>query len=366
MSIGDLLNGFGRNEKASDVLKHVGFDESFDNILSSLTSRYGNTLKGALLKMLEVTVSLKDDESKKLQCEAIKETFNLTDEELNDYLLIVKIKKMYQTLEEDLEMILEMISDDESLYNDLSEEINEIVARKNMISALIDKHFGKIEEKPNKYSFSHNPSNVEPTYPVELSTNCNFLLFLSNVDELRENTVSSKSGKGQESMMSICKELKSLEQINYELLRQGGKIHQINEVAKPMTGRLLTSYNVAFERIGKITSKIGYIRIPILKENVEVLRRKYNNNNLRYLIIVISFGDFKNDSINEKVLYERFNLTADKSMIDMEDIIKIFNKPFIPETLEKACSMIESGADITRHLKESPMTPIKEGSSFRR
>lgn len=364
MGLSDLLNGFGRNEKTSDVLKHVGFDESFDNILSSLTSRYGNTLKGALLKMLEVTVSLKDDESKKLQCEAIKETFNLTDEELNDYLLIVKIKKMYQTLEEDLEMILEMISDDESLYNDLSEEINEIVARKNMISALIDKYFGKIEEKPNKYSFSHNPSNVEPTYPVELSTNCNFLLYLSNVDELRENTVSSKSGKGQGAISSVYKELSLLGQRSYDDLLRNSLVHHI--LVQRYVGCKLTNDDLNFVRIGNGSTKIGYVKIPVLQENLDVLKKRYNNKNLDFLIMVVEFGDFKNEGISEEKMYLRFISDGYKMSSEMEDIIKIFKEPFTEENLEKACSMIESGADITRHLKESPMTPIKEGSSFRR
>lgn len=368
MSIGDLLRGFGvkDNGETNGLLKEIGFDEAFDNILNSLTSRYSDILKGALLKMLDVAVSLNDDESKRLQCEAIKETFNLTDKQLNDYLLIVKIKKMYQSLQEDLEVILDMIKEDERLCEDSADVIKEIIARKNMISTLIEKYFGKVEKQTNKYSFSRSSVDDKQDYPAELSSNCNFLLYLSNVDELRENTISSKLGKGQEAMSNICKELRTLCQSNYELLRQSGKIHQINEKGKCMTGRVLTSDNVAFERIGKITVKVGYVRVPVYKDNVELLRTKYNNDNLRYLVIVISFGDFKNESINEKTLYERFHISADKNMKEMEDIIKIFKEPFTPETLEIACSIIERGVDITRHLNENPTVSLEEGSSLRK
>ena len=366
MSIGDLLRGFGVKDsgETNGLLKEIGFDEAFDNILNSLTSRYSDILKGALLKMLDVAVSLSDEESKKLQCEAIKETFNLSNKQLNDYLLIVKIKKMYQSLQEDLEAILDMIKDDERLCEDSADVIEEIIARKNMISTLIEKHFGKVEEQTNKYSFSHSSSDVEQSYPAELSSNCNFLLYLSNADELRENTISSKSGKGQEAMSSVCKELKLLNKSNYEDLVANKKIHNINKEEK--SGCKLTNYNSNFLRIGGGSTKVGYIKVLILQSNIDVLRNKYKNINLRYLIMIIEFGDYMNEGISEYVLYSRFISNARKREREMEDIIKIFKEPFTPETLEIACSIIERGVDITRHLNECPTVSLEEGSSLRK
>ena len=363
MSIGDLLKGFGstRKEARQELIGEPNVGELFDKIFDILNSKYNGILKDSLLKQLELVAKSNDEESKRILRVAIKKDFKLTDEELDHYLFIVEFKDMYQNLLLYLELILAEIND---ANRDLTEEFGEIATIKETLKSLIEKHFGKIEEKPNEYSFSHNPSNVEPTYPVELSTNCNFLLYLSNVDELRENTVSSKSGKGQESMSRICKELKLLNQSNYEDLVANKKIHNINEEEK--SGCKLTNYNSNFLRIGGGTTKIAHIKVKVLQSNIDVLRSKYKNINLRYLIMIVEFGDYMNEGINEYVLYSRFISNACKKISEMEEIIKIFNEPFTEETLEKACSMIESGADITRHLKENPMTPIKEGSSFRR
>lgn len=368
MSIRDLLRGFGvkDNGETNGLLNKIGFDESFDKILNSLTSRYSDILKGALLKMLDVAVSLNDDESKRLQCEAIKETFNLSNKQLNDYLLIVKIKKMYQSLQEDLEAILDMIKEDERLCEDSADVIEEIIARKNMISTLIEKHFGKVEDQTNKYSFSHNPSNAEQSYPAELSSNCNFLIYLSNADECRENTISSKTGRGQESISRVSKELKMLSKSNYDELVKKGMIHHIIEKGQGFVGCELTSDKLNFFRFGSRSTKVGYVKMPILQDNLDILRNRYKSFNLKYIMIVIEFGDFLNEGISEYVLYSRFISNARKREREMEDIIKIFKEPFTPETLEIACSMIERGVDITRHLNESPMDFLEEGSKLGR
>ena len=368
MGISNLLRGFGVKDsgETNGLLKKIGFDEAFDNILNSLTSRYSDILKGALLKMLDVAVSLSDEESKKLQCEAIKETFNLSNKQLNDYLLIVKIKKMYQSLQEDLEAILDMIKEDERLCKDSADVIEEIIARKNMISTIIEKHFGKVEEQTNKYSFSSSSVDDKQDYPAELSSNCNFLIYLSNVDELRENTISSKSGKGQEAMSSVCKELKSLNQSNYNELIKKSMIHHIIEKGQGFVGCELTTDRLNFVRFGIRCTKVGYVKIPVFQSNLDVLMKKYNNNNLRYILMVIDFGDFKNEGIGEYDLYARFISNARKREREMEDIIKIFKEPFTPETLEIACSIIERGANVTRHLNESPTVSFEEGSKLGR
>jgi len=95
-----------------DFLYNLKKDEfsSLEKIYNSLMVNYKDTLKGSLRKMFEVLFFLKDDDGKRLQCEAIMETFNLSEKQLNDYLLIIRIEKMYSSLCSDLEGIIEMIS----------------------------------------------------------------------------------------------------------------------------------------------------------------------------------------------------------------------------------------------------------------
>lgn len=275
MSIGDLLKGFGstRKEARQELIGEPNVGELFDKIFDILNSKYNGILKGPLLKQLELVAKSNDEESKRILRVAIKKDFKLTDEELDHYLFIVEFKDMYQNLLLYLELILEEINDDN---RDLTEEFGEIATIKETLKSLIEKHFRKIEEKPNKYSFSHNPSNVEPTYPVELSTNCNFLLFLSNVDELRENTVSSKSGRWQDAMSNVCGELKTLSKSNYDELVRKSMIHHIIEKWQRFVGCELTNEKLNFVRIGVRFTKVGYVKIPILQDNLDVLRKRYN------------------------------------------------------------------------------------------
>lgn len=372
MGINKFLKYFGDGGNATgqevadvenEIIKNIGFDESFEKIYLNLISRYSETLKGTLRKMLEVAITLKDDESKRLQYEAIKETFNLNDKELTDYLLIVRIEKMYMDMNQELDIILEMISEDKDLYSELEDEIKGIIERKKVILSLVDK-FSSKDKQSGKYSFIADSSNDAKSYPVELSTNSNFIIYLSNVEKERLNTVSSKSGKGSAVMGSICKEITILNKSNYELLRQNGKIHQINVSGKRYTGRVLTSDNIAYERIGGVCTKVAYARIPILQSNLELLKGKYKNTQLRYIMVVICFGDFKSEGINEEKLYERFNLTATDNMNELEKIIKIFKEPFTSETFEEACSIIERGVDIIKLLSDSPMKSLNESDSF--
>ena len=268
-------------------------------------------------------------------------------------------------MNQELDIILEMISEDRDLYSELEDEIKGIIERKKVIMGLVDK-FSSKDKQSGKYSFIADSSNDVKSYPVELSTDSNFIIYLSNVEKERLNTVSSKSGKGSSVMGSRCKEITILNKSNYELLRQNGKIHQINVSGKRYTGRVLTSDNIAYERIGGVCTKVAYARIPILQSNLELLKGKYKNTQLRYIMVVICFGDFKSGGINEEKLYERFNLTATDNMNELEKIIKIFKEPFIPETFEEACSIIERGVDITKLLSDSPMKSLNESDSFRK
>lgn len=174
----------------------------------------------------------------------------------------------------------------------------------------------------------------------------------------------SKSGNGILAMSGIAKEMSLLSKADYLSLRQSGKIHQIQEINKGHSGSVITSSNAAFERFGGGSTKIGYIRIPIIKENMELLRKKYNNENLGYLILAIGFGDFKNEGLDEKKLYEQFKGASDRYMDEIESIIKVFNEPFTPETFTLACSMIEHGVDVVDLLKNRPLESIERNGNL--
>lgn len=356
MSIGDLLRGFGstREEKRQELIGEPNVGELFDKIFDILNSKYNAILKDSLLKQLELVAKSNDEESKRILRDAIKNDFKLTDEELDYYLFFVEFKEMYQSLQLYLELILEEIND---ANRDLTEEFGEIATIKETLKSLIEKHFGKVEEQTNKYSFSRSSVDDKKDYPVELSSNPNFLLYLSNADECRENTISSKSGREDEAIKRICKELALLKEYKYEDLIDGGKIHNINK--GQFVEYLLTRYKLHFLRIGGGTSKIAHIKVKTLQSNLERLKKKYGNFNLGYILLVVEFADFLNEGFSEIKLYLRFLSNARKMESEIERIVEVFNKPFTPETFEIACSMIERGANITRLLNEDPYSSLE-------
>lgn len=297
MSISDLLRGFGstREEERQELIGEPNVGELFDKIFDILNSKYNGILKGSLLKQLELVAKSNDEESKRILRVAIKNDFKLTDEELDHYLFFVEFKDMYQSLLLYLELILEEIND---ANRDLTEEFGEIATIKETLKSLIEKHFDKVDEQTNKYSYFTGNSIEQQSYPVELSSDRNFLLYLSNVDECRENTISSKSGREAEAIKRICKELALLKEYKFEDLIGGGKIHNINE--GQFVEYLLTRYKLHFLRIGGGTIKIAHIKVKTLQSNLDMLKKKYGNFNLGYILLVVEFADFLNEGFSEK------------------------------------------------------------------
>lgn len=338
-------------------LSRFGLDDALKNIYIKLMEKYKGKLNDSLVNMIRLAINDSNSDSRILQLDAIKESFNLSDKELNQYVTILRIESMYINMCNELEVILDLVTNDEDLINDLGEEIKEIETKIGEFRKLISSFYND-SEKNYKYSFEGN--NNEEVNSSELSTNSNFLIFLSNVDELRKNTVESKSGKSQISMSKVCNAMSSLSCYSYESLISNGTIHHINEYGKHVT---LTNYKLEFMRFGGGTTKVGYVKVPISRENLEMLNRKYNSN-LRYMLIVIGFGDFANEGIAEDKLYRNFISNANKLENELEETIKVFNNSFTPESFALACSIIEHGVDVVDSLRNKPLDSIERNGDL--
>ena len=139
---------------------------------------------------------------------------------------------------------------------------------------------------------------------------------------------------------------------SYELLRRNQKIHQIN--GSDRSQLVITKYNLAYERIGSGSTKISYVRVPVCSENSQFLSNKYNNKNWKYIMLIVGFGNFKNEGISEEKLYDRFRSKVFKDIKEIEKIIEIFNRPFNEETSEIACNIIEQGLMNIQSLTDDP------------
>ena len=74
--------------------------------------------------------------------------------------------------------------------------------------------------------------------------------------------------------------------------------------------------------------------------------------------MVINFGDFKNEGIDERRLYQNFRIRTDKYEYEIEEVIRLFKEPFTPDSFEKACYMIENGISITNSLSTELLKSI--------
>lgn len=340
-------------------LSRFGLDDALKNIYIKLMEKYKGKLNDSLVNMIRIAINDSNSDSRRLQLEAIKESFNLSDKELNKYVTILRIESMYINMCNELEAILELVSNDEDLISDLSEEINEIEIKIEEFRKLISSFYND-SEKSHKYSFDGN-NDKEDVSSLELSTNSNFLIFLSNVDELRKNTVQSRSGIWRNSMAKICNEMISLSCYSYGSLISKGESHNINDNGKHVE---FTSRHLQFRRTGGGTTKVGYVKVPVISNNLVTLKNKYKNNNLEYIFIVVGFGDFVNEGISEEKLYGNFISIGRKWENEIEKIISIFSNPFTPESFALACSIIEHGVDVVDSLRNNPLDSIERNGAL--
>jgi len=330
----------------SEVFK----DKKFERLYFRLIEKYNINLTLELKNAIKIILAEQDENNKKMLIEQIKEVFKLSDKQLEEYMQVVKMEILYITIVDDLNAIIELVSENSSLFGEMNEEILEIESLKNEfmdVLVQIDR-----VSKENKESEIEENANIHP----ELSSVSNFIILSEDVENDRISTLQSKSGKENMALLKILKEITILMNSNFESLRKSGKIHQINEPTKG--GIIITEHNVAYERIGGSTSKVDYIRVPICKENKERLSKKYQNNNWRYLILIIGFGDFKNEGISEYKLYDNLRRKLLINIEEIERIIEIFSKPFTEESFKIATDMIEQGFSSIKSLSINPLNPL--------
>ena len=362
--ITDIIRG-GNNGLTADT-SNISYDELLKNLAlnaedeskySKLMDKYNALLKGNMKQMIKFALEEKDKESRKIQLDVIKESFGLDANKLSNYIFIIIIEKLYEDINTYLELCLEEGLSNE---NELGDLIEELLHMKVKFSKWLDKAFCDIEERRKQYNycisdnFESNNSNLYP----EVSSNCNFIIYLSSIEEERKNTMNTKSGKAIISMSNICKEIIKLEKYDYDLLKNNCQIHVVQDYGRGGVSYIVSSEEIKYTRIGGGTTKVGFIIVPLSQENGNLLRRKYNNDSFKYLILVINFGDFKNEGIDERRLYQNFRIRTDKYEYEIEEVIRLFKEPFTPDSFEKACYMIENGISITNSLSTEPLKPI--------
>lgn len=261
--------------------------------------------------------------------EEYQRTFSMSKEDLLKYARICMITTIYKELIE----LIEILKSEAELIGQ-----NDLLEYQVMLAEL--------QKGGETYLNGVDLSDNLETDSINNGNNINLLIYTSYIDESREKTVNAHSGREEQTQKSVANLIEQLKSANYYSLRKKGYIHQHVD-----TGNNKPCYigGNALERLGRLTTKVNYIRIPINLKNREELKIHFNID-FDTLYYVICYGDFKNEGVDEKKYYSEVNVDLQKHMNELLYVISIFKNDFTSETRSIAMEMISEGFKITDEL----------------
>jgi len=258
------------------------------------------------------------------------EMFSLSREDLIKYARICKIKNIYDQISE----LIELIKDDVELVE------QDLIASYNLIGELIPDNNALLESIGAKEPETIDTNNESST---------NLLIYPPYIEESNRRTINARSGKEDQTQKSVASLIRQLIEANYQELRKTGCFHAIKD---SISSNHFLIDNILVERIGGGTTKVIFIRIPVSEKNNQAIKNAFNIN-LNTLYLVVYYGDFKNDGINETQYYSRVCADLRKNQEIISSIINIFKSDFTQETLPAAIDLINGGFKITEDLTAS-------------
>ena len=174
----------------------------------------------------------------------------------------------------------------------------------------------------------------------------NLIIYPSSIEESRRRTINAHSGREEQTKKSVANLIEQLNKVDYQSLRKKGVIHQILE-----SGFNTQCYidGNAYERLGRGTTKVSYIRVPISAYNKEIVKQEFNID-FDTLYLVVNYGDYKNEGYDEKRYYVEVFADFQKNIEELRQIISIFRNDFTSQTRPIAMNLINNGFRITEDL----------------
>ena len=254
--------------------------------------------------------------------EMYMQTYGLSKEDLLKYARVCKILNIY-------DQIIDLVE----LAKEEAEEIGEY---QEILEELQDEGEGFIDnfKASQEEEITLNPGNI------------NILIYPSYIEESKQRTLNSRSGKEEQAQKSVANLFEQLGKANYQELRKKGRIHQNVQTDNKKPCYVNGS---AFERIGGGTTKINYFRISVSEKNREDIKKAFNID-FDTFYLVTNYGDFKNEGVDENQYYIDSYGDLKKNMQEILTIMEIFENDFTPETLPIAMNIISNGFRITEEL----------------
>ena len=242
------------------------------------------------------------------------QTYSLSREELMKYARICRVEKIYEEISELMKM--------------LKTEADELEKED------IDEYQGFVQElqgEGEKYISDINDS-LEPEDEGIAFNDNNLIIYPSSIEESRRRTINAHSGREEQTQKSVA-----------------NLIERLNKVEESGFNTQCYIDGNAYERLGRGSTKVSYIRVPINANNKEEVKREFNID-FDTLYLVVNYGDYKNEGYDEKRYYVEVFADFQKNIEELRQIISIFRNDFTPQTKEVAMNLITNGFRITEEL----------------
>ena len=257
------------------------------------------------------------------------QTYSLSKEELLKYAKVCKIIVIYKEISDLLEIIK---SEAEVLEKEELEEYQEII--------------DELQDEGEEFISSINIFEKQKDNTINFGNSANLLIYSNYIDESRQRTVNAHSGKEEQTQKSVANLIRQLSQADYYTLRKNGYIHQ-NQLMG--TNKPCYVEGNAYERVGRGSTKVNYIRISVSEKNREEIQKNFNINFDTFYLIVC-YGDFKNEGQDELKYFNEIYLDLKKHSKELLSIINIFKNDFTSKTRPLAMDLINNGFKITEDL----------------
>lgn len=179
-----------------------------------------------------------------------------------------------------------------------------------------------------------NPDFENPT---------NMLIMPVNLEEILTTLAENRSGRGKNSLAKSISALKTIAFSNFNQQDFVKKIHKVID-DKSSRNMQVTTYGSLVERYSpnRSTTKVLFIRLPIIHENIEKLQTIYGNPALESLCYVTGFGNFNDCGFDEHDFYQMLIEKTRAVEGEIQKIADLVHRPFTNQSEHEIRELLDN------------------------
>ena len=164
---------------------------------------------------------------------------------------------------------------------------------------------------------------------IDPSNSTNLLLTSFHFDELMNALTKNNTGSEEISIKKTMMALKTLSEISYTNPENSRNIHKVIDNNRDHDVRL-TNKGIMLERYSTSGStKVVFLKMPIIPQNLEIIRDLYSNDRIENIYYIAGMGDFSYSGYSEPDFYKMFIKQAYKEEHQIENVVELLSKPLV-------------------------------------